>query len=380
MRKLATLDRVSAIEPANGLDNLEFAIIRGWRALVRKNAFAPGDLVVFFEPDSALPLSDPVFMRAVGDRKRHKDPVTGAEVHVVKTMKLRGNISQGLVISPVEWWHLFSAITPEYGRVEQMDVTEMLGVYLWEPPAKPQNGAKLGAPELLPWPAYLPKTDQERVQNIASYFPLVGDWVPTEKIDGCSVTYALIDGELQVFSRNYRIPEKFKDQNDLWRYAVAHDIENSLFLLVKHFSMAYPGEVHDVAVQGELFGPGIQGNPLAVPELDYRVFNILLCNKGDFNSPFRLCSFSETSFAISKNIEDGGSLRMVPVIRDRVDSNAVDSALLALGAASGIRSAINPDKAAEGVVWRNCFNVYSPWGMASFKAVSPTYLLTHDRG
>ena len=57
-RELAYLIKIDNIEPIVGSDNCEAAIVGGWRIMVRKNTFKPGDIAIYFEIDSQVPATE----------------------------------------------------------------------------------------------------------------------------------------------------------------------------------------------------------------------------------------------------------------------------------------------------------------------------------
>ena len=90
-RELAYITKIDAIEPIEGSDNCEAAVVGGWRVMTRKNTFQPGDYAVYFEIDSKVPETEPFKFL---EKKHYK----------VKTQKYtfggKGNfISQGLLMS-----------------------------------------------------------------------------------------------------------------------------------------------------------------------------------------------------------------------------------------------------------------------------------------
>ena len=160
IRHLASVKTIDRIEPIEGADRIEVAVIGGWKVVVAKGEFEAGDKCVYFELDCSLPTDDPrfAFLADRGVKKwlyvpeGHEDvapiQITG---HVLKTAKLRGQVSQGLVMS------LGTLGLPENLDVGT-DVTEELGVMKYEPYC-PGNTPRVGSyPE-----KYAIKSDCERV-------------------------------------------------------------------------------------------------------------------------------------------------------------------------------------------------------------------------
>ena len=94
MRKLASIQKIWDITPIEGADRIELAHVEGWQSVVNKGTFKPMDNCVYFEIDSFLPF------RPVFEFLRHssykKNDIMG-EGFKLRTIKIRGEISQGLV-------------------------------------------------------------------------------------------------------------------------------------------------------------------------------------------------------------------------------------------------------------------------------------------
>ena len=151
-RKLASIQRIWKIEPIEGADRIELAHVLGWRCVVNKGQFQPMDLAVYFEIDSFLPiLPEFEFMRASSYKK---SDILG-EGFRLRTMKFRGQISQGLLL-PVGQ---FSAIPADAELGD--DVTELLGVRKWEI----EERATTGGTVIGTLPRDIPHTDETRVQE-----------------------------------------------------------------------------------------------------------------------------------------------------------------------------------------------------------------------
>jgi RNA ligase (TIGR02306 family) len=249
MRKLVTIRKVLKIDPIVGADNIELCLIGGWQCITRIGEFKEGDLALYFEIDSFLPeRAEFEFLRASSFKTMH----TGQTGFRLRTMKLRKVLSQGLLL-PLSLFSLDFSDTKK-------DYAEDLGVILWEPKPNPQlEGVIKGN-----FPTYIiPKTDQERIQNLPEWFTEHSDVVfeITEKLDGTSVTCFLHEGEFGVCSRNLEL--KRDENNTLWKIAIENKIEEKLKSIGKN-----------LALQGELVGPGIQKNPLQLKELTYFVYDV----------------------------------------------------------------------------------------------------------
>lgn len=155
-RKLASIRVVSEIKPIEGADNIELAIVDGWQCVVKKGEFFEGQPCVYFEIDSFLPIK-PVFEFL---RKSSYRKMGMKEGFRLKTIRLRGQISQGLVLG--------LSILPEglepcfFENSNHKDVSDILGVIKYEPPIPACLVGKVKGN----FPSFIRKTDLERVQNI----------------------------------------------------------------------------------------------------------------------------------------------------------------------------------------------------------------------
>jgi len=254
MRKLATIQKIKQLVPIEGADAIELAVVNGWKVVVAKNVgHKEEDLVIYCEIDSFLPIKEEFeFLR----KSSYKKMSDGTEGFRLRTIKLRGQISQGLIL-PISVLDL----TDIKERVEGLDVSEALGIVKYEPPVPAELAGKVKGL----FPSFLQKTDEERVQNLVSDFE---EWKKnktqfyiTEKLDGSSATFYYKDGEFGVCSRNLELLET--DDNTFWKVARQLDLENKLKNMGRN-----------LCLQGELIGEGIQGNPYKIKGQTVRFFNI----------------------------------------------------------------------------------------------------------
>lgn len=262
-RKLASIRTIDAIEPIPGADLIEAAVVGGWRVVVKRNEFRAGDSAVYIELDSFLPAGNPAWQFLVDKSSREYD---GQRGHVLRTAKLRGVYSQGLLL-PL----LPTCQNIESELVVGLDVTAPLGIVKYEPPVSAQlSGIARGA-----FPTTVPKTDLERVQNFTASQMLElksSCYEVTEKIEGSSVTFAIIDSEFVVCSRNLSLVETA--DNTYWKVARQLNIEAVL-----------RGCGKQIALQGELYGERIQGNIYKVKGHHFACFDIVDLNTREYLSP-----------------------------------------------------------------------------------------------
>lgn len=248
-RKLVTIQTIDNIKPIENADSIELAVVLGWNVVVGKNDFEVGEKIIFFEIDSFLPLREP-FMFLYNRCYTH-NTLLGSGLRI-KTMKLRGVFSQGLIMK----YNTFLEKDLPIGT----DLTEILGIRLFE---KPDSGDD-GFGNLKPYfHNYISKTDEIRVQTDPKFLvELKGKpYYITEKIDGTSVTIVRENGETHIYGRKNEYERD--DTTLIWQ------IFNNLGVL-----NVFDNLTEDIFIQGELYGEGIQGNKLKIKGKDYRIFNI----------------------------------------------------------------------------------------------------------
>jgi len=257
-RKLATIRRIDDIQPIEGADMIELATVGGWKVVVAKNVnHKIGNLVVYCEIDSFLPIKPEFeFLR----KSSYKKMADGTEGFRLKTIKLRGQVSQGLILPLKDAYEVFKRNTPNMDMdwFEGLEVTEMLNIVKYEPPVPAQLAGQVKGL----FPSFLKKTDEERIQNLTREFEEYKNEVfyVTEKLDGSSVTYYVKDGVFGVCSRNLDLVES--EGNSMWKFANTSGLKERLLALDRN-----------IAVQGEIIGEGIQGNPYKIIGQTVRLFN-----------------------------------------------------------------------------------------------------------
>ncbi|MGV0426926.1 RNA ligase family protein [Corynebacterium pyruviciproducens] len=358
MRKLATIRTIDRITPIEKADRLELAHIGGWQVVVEVDAYKPGDQVIFCEIDSALPVNNPGIDPSGQLAKRGTKTIDGEEYHVVKTIKLRGEISQGLILplSILDYYlHGWSKLTawvravfPGKLYVHGQDVSNILGIIKWDPYAlKPQSKNSQGRPNIIgAFPIkFAQKSDSERIQNLTGYWPVIVQhkWNVTEKLDGQSITLINDGGVLKVASRNYLVAE-----HPAKNYALEHDFLN---------------QVPDGwAVQGEWVGPGVNGNHLGLKEHRFYAFEVF--NHG------KIIGVEANQWAYD---------RAVPRLKTETSLASTTPEDL-INMVSGMKSTLDNKRLAEGIVLRTSTGVtLKELGRrATFKVINNKYLLKND--
>lgn len=348
-RKLASIRNVNEIRPIEGADKIELALVDGWQCVVKKDEFKPGDPGVYFEIDSYLPIEERYEFLRKSSYKKIPDQLQGqrAEGFRLKTVKLRGQISQGLIL-PLD---LFPELKTTAAGT---DVTEMLNVELYEPPV-PANLAGQVRGKL---PGFLKKTDEERIQNLPEYFTQYKDMAfeCTEKIDGSSMTVYYTADDLGVCSRNLNLKED--EANTLWK--VTNELE--LHKLLKELNK-------NMALQGEIAGEGIQKNPLKIKGQHFFLFNAWDIDKREHLPP-------EERMEIFHFLEKRVPIKHVPVISPAMKVFEEYKTMGELLDFAVGKSLLNKDVHREGVVFKSLESIGRE--IVSFKAISNKYLLKHD--
>lgn len=348
-RKLATIERITELLPHPNADRLEIAKVRDWRVVVQKDAYHLGQFVVYFEIDSFIPRGESQYeFLAKSSLRRH--PTLG-DGYRIKTIKLRGEFSQGLILPMTEFPKEFVqdfidgnwsyADGSEGWILPETDVTELLKVQKWEPPLAPcLAGISAGF-----FPSDLvPKTDQERIQNIhrRDREKYGNDtFEVTQKMDGSSCTFILDDGKLRVCSRNLELIET--EDNSFWQ--MARELKLSDLLIYSDIRMAF---------QGELCGPGIQKNPHNLKKLEFFLFDVYLIGEKNY-----LASDQRVILVGIMN-RLGIDIKHAPVLGEEVGIPSMEDL-------SG------REIEGEGLVFKSKQNPHF-----SFKYISPKYLLKHE--
>lgn len=337
MRKLASIQRINDISTIDGANSICSYAVNGWSVVDSIGKYEKDQLVIFCEIDSWIPNSIAPFLTPEGKEPKEYNGVKGERL---RTKKLRGELSQGLVLplsvlgKPEE---IFSIGEGCIGA----DVSEQLNIQKWEPTVPIQlRGLAKGN-----FPSWVPKTDQTRVQNInlEEYY---GEYEVTEKLEGSSCTFYLdLEGNFEVCSRNLSLKET--EDNAFWKAARMYNVEQKM----KESGM------QGFAIQGELVGEGIQGNIYNIKGIDFYVYDVY-----DVKRSMYLCAEDRQRLASAIG------LKHVPVIGNYgIARESTKDKLLHY--AEG-KSVLNPKQEREGCVLKS---INDP--SKSFKIISNKYLL-----
>lgn len=336
-RRLAIIRKIADLIPIEGADRIEIAVVDGWKVIAKKGEYKIGDLAIYFEIDSWVPHSVAPFLTREGKSPKEYKGVAGERL---RSMKMRGQLSQGLLLPVTTLNYLYNRTADNEGR----DVTQELGILKWEKeiPAHLQGRVKGN------FPAELRKTDQERVQNCSRLLQTHDDWEVTIKLDGSSMTCFIdADDQFSVCSRNLQLVET--EGNAFWATARKLGLETKLRSMIQDHGGGR------LAIQGELIGPGIQGNQEQLTEPHFYLFDIWDIQSGEYLLPD-----ARRTLASMNDIDH------VPVLAHVCTGTpSVDEALEMAETYS-----LNPSVMAEGVVFKSLTRPN-----VSFKAVSNSWLL-----
>jgi RNA ligase (TIGR02306 family) len=359
MRKLASIRTVESVHPIEGADKIEMIMIDGWQVVSQKGNFTAGDQCVYFEIDSCFEKDSPVGLSLDVSRlsRVHTEDKGFIEGFRIKTIKLRGQISQGYAL-PLGYFKSIKGI-----NLDAEDLTFELQVLKYD---KPESfGGPGSAPAAGNFPTdYIKKTDQERAQNLKrQIFDRYVNDTPFEvtfKLDGSSETIGRYEkhGEVvdTICSRNLALK-------------LDNEVDASPFLTVgKPILQKLIDNGHvNLAVQGELVSPNIQKNFEGVLNASFYAYSFWSVKAGVYLPP-----------AEARKIASELEINYVPVLHESVtlkqlfgeveDQNDLLAKLIAYAdGPSGLNG-----KYREGLVYK------SEDGSFSFKTISNKYLLKEE--
>ncbi|MGW0466152.1 RNA ligase (ATP) [Streptomyces sp. NPDC003027] len=328
-------------------DALELAQVGLYRAVVAKGAYRSGDAALYIPEQAVLPAA---LVEELGLTGR----LAGKASDRVKAVRLRGELSQGLVCRP----KALADVDLARAAAEGTDFAESLGITKWVPPIPPtMSGDVESAPDLLPW------VDIENLQRYPDIFDPGEPVVLTEKLHGsaCLMTYFAADGRVQVSSKGFGakgLALTEDPRNLYWRAVLGHDAPAVAARLAERLG------ARRVGLFGEVYGSGVQdlgyGADARTPGVGYAVFDVSAEIDG------------EVRWLDPAAVLEPGELPLVP----RLFAGPYDSAVV-LDLANG-RETVSGRALhlREGVVIRPVTERYSPvvGGRAIAKAVSPAYL------
>lgn len=336
-RKLASIRRIDEVIAIPNADKIVAYRIGGWKVVDTKDKYQLYDFVVYLEVDSWVPNNIAPFLSKGKEPRVYK----GVPGERLRTIRLRGQISQGLLL-PIDMMENYSEMPlPEYDDGD--DVTDILGIVKWEPEPEFRSADAKGL-----FPAFIPKSDQERIQNCyedVEELLVNGIWEVTEKLEGQSHTAYLYNDVFGVCSRNLEL--KYSEDSTFWKTARKYDFEGIL-----------RKDGRNLMIQSEQVGPGIQGNIYKLDEHKLFVYDVFLIDEQRYMTPDE-----RTEFCSDNNLE------AVPIVVWGW-SNYSDMNRDSLIAMADGESNLYPTKR-EGLV----FKMFGQ-ERVSFKVISNAYLLS----
>jgi RNA ligase (TIGR02306 family) len=249
LRSLVTIQKVKKINSIPDSDFLELAHVMGWQCVVKKDEFKEGDMGVYYEVDSFLPMDTRYeFLRS----SSYRNNVDNGEGFRIRTVKMRGQLSQGLFL-PLE---KFPDLT---NLAEGTDVTERLNVKKWYIPETANAGGTIIGDR----PHGIPASDEIRLQSALELLEQLNDkpYYITTKMDGTSGIAYYINGKIGCCSRNKEI--KDEEAALYWTPVNKYGLREKFAKLGKN-----------LVLTGEICGPGIQRNKLRINEIIWLVFDV----------------------------------------------------------------------------------------------------------
>jgi hypothetical protein len=382
-RKLAHIEIIKELREIPGADKIEIAQVLGWECVVKKGEFKVGDKVIYIEVDSIVPeKSEFEFLR---DRKFR-----------IRTIKLKGQISQGLVLPFDDVYYGNYPIG--YDITDELEITKYLSPSEQSELQQQENRIKLGKNKLkkfmmrYSWfrnlflarnkkegfPYWVSKTDEERIQNIPHVLDQFKDKKVyiTEKIDYQSATFTgkMVPNTTPIIGKF--LPKQYQfvvcsrnlvnnDKNSLyWKIAKKYNIEQIL------------RENPTLTIQGEQGDTKIQGNKYGIKEPTMWVFNIIDHEKNYHYNYFEMYEFCKKYNLlivpilgiVIKNSPFKEDLNYIPCLR-HLGVTVQELVEFSKG------KSVLADIPREGVVVRCIENGKK---VLSFKCINPDFLLKFD--
>lgn len=314
--------KLSKIWEHSNADSLSLANVEGlaYQFVIKKGFFNVGDLVVYFPLDSILPEPLIEFMELTGR-------LAGKDKNRVKTLKLRGEISQGFVATLESVKKYMGVEDLEEG----MDISETLGVTKYEQvPTFTNFGTMVGMP------SDISVYDIENVERRESELNVLLDspCLITEKLEGTNwwLRYDVLTGFITVGSRNNAFLLDGIEPNVFWDTAVNQKLDK----LARGIGDTQDAQT-SVVLRGELIGPGIQDNYYKLKEHKVCIFDIMIDGVYVSGDRFLALVFGYDEHIAVPVLEVGKTLR--EFLGDKT-----------IAVASGGKSAWNNDRRREGIV------------------------------
>jgi RNA ligase (TIGR02306 family) len=246
--------RIKSVSPHPNADRLEICQVEGYQCVVRKGQYHEGELVAYIPEQSVLP--DELLI-GEGLWKDGKGLLSGKDGNVVKPVRLRGEISQGL---------LYRMSTDEWKLGE--DVTDVLGITKYEAPIPP---------ELLGEVEHSPILFKYDVEDIKTWPDVLhpGEQVHiTEKLHGTFCLTIIRPNSEPIVSSKGLIKKGLCYSNEYNLYSRTVKPLLSTFRLFLSTATKFNPEVEAVAILGEVYGKGVQDLHYSTAEPKFRLFDM----------------------------------------------------------------------------------------------------------
>lgn len=350
-RKLATIRTIKTVEDIPNADSIVKLTFEnmGWVCVTNKDTNPKvGDKRVYFEVDSVLPRK---FEHAGMEMPLTIFNFMAPSNYVVKTMKFRGQVSQGLSMPLDEIEDAYKIILGGDLLNDGADLTDVLGIVKYE-----FDDENMGPDTKGPFPGFIERTDEERAENIPNLEQILAEheFDATVKLDGESSTFYLYDGIFGVCCHGVEL--KDSPENKYWNMARKYNIESRMRSLS-------PDGIHNFAIQGEVAGPGIRGNRLGLKQVEMFIFTIQNIDKAIRLNNTQIAKAIDTM----NDLVEGENLRMVPTVNIIKPLKTLQD-IIDLSEGNNLIT----DARREGVVLRAKDDP-----SISFKYVNPKYLLRH---
>ncbi|MFD9433642.1 RNA ligase (ATP) [Streptomyces sp. NPDC060002] len=346
MSTLRVTAEVLTVHEHPNADALELAQVGLYRAVVAKGAYRTGEAALYIPEQSVLPTA---LVEELGLTGR----LAGSGSDRVKAVRLRGELSQGIVCRP----EVLADVDLALAAAEGTDFAERLGIVKWVPPIPPtMSGDVESAPDLLPW------VDIENIQRYPGIFEPGEPVILTEKLHGsaCLLTYVADVERVYVSSKGFgskSLALTEDPRNLYWRAVHGHGVPEAAARLAERLG------ARRIGVFGEVYGAGVQdltyGADGRRDTLGYAVFDV----SAEIDGVVRWLDAAELL---------DGELPLVPrLFEGPYDSERVLEIATGRETVSGRALHLR-----EGVVIRPAVERYSPvtGGRAIAKAVSGAYL------
>ncbi|MFI5476196.1 RNA ligase (ATP) [Streptomyces cacaoi] len=346
MSTLRVTAEVLTVHEHPNADALELAQVGLYRAVVAKGAYRTGEAALYIPEQSVLPTG---LVEELGLTGR----LAGSRSDRVKAVRLRGELSQGIVCRP----GVLADVDLAQAAAQGTDFAERLGIVKWVPPIPPtMSGDVEAAPDLLPW------VDIENIQRYPGIFEPGEPVILTEKLHGsaCLLTYVADEERVYVSSKGFgskSLALTEDPRNLYWRAVRGHGVPEAAARLAERLG------ARRIGVFGEVYGAGVQdltyGADGRRDTLGYAVFDV----SAEIDGVVRWLDAAELL---------DGELPLVPrLFEGPYDSERVLEIATGRETVSGRGLHLR-----EGVVIRPTVERYSPvtGGRAIAKAVSGAYL------